>query len=47
MLFTTLTKELLEWNNVTLPQVREIAQAIEASELRAISMEQKDRVNKV
>ena len=47
MLFTTLTKKLLERNNVTLPQVCEIAQAIEASELRAVSMEQKEHVNKV
>ena len=42
-----LRRKLLERNNVTLPQVREIAQAIEASELRAISMEQKELVNKV
>jgi hypothetical protein len=47
VLFTTLTKELLERNNVTLHQEREIAQAIEASELTAVSMEQQEHHNKV
>ena len=42
-----LRRKHLERNNVTIPQVCEIAQAIEASELRAVSMEQKEHVNKV
>jgi hypothetical protein len=47
VLFTTLTKETLQRNNVTLPLVRENAQAIEASEHRVDSMEQKEHVIKV
>ena len=42
-----LRRNLLERNNVTLPQVCEIAQAIEALELRAVLMDQKEHVNKV
>ena len=42
-----LRRKIFESNNVTLPQVCEIAQAIEASELRDVSMEQKEHVNKV
>ena len=42
-----LQRKLLERNNITLPQVSEIAQAIETSELGAVWMEQKEHVNKV
>jgi hypothetical protein len=42
-----LRRKLLQRNNVTLPLVRENAQAIEASEHRVDSMEQKEHVNKV
>jgi hypothetical protein len=42
-----LRRKLLERNNITLPQVSEIAQAIETSELGAVWMEQKEHVNKV
>ena len=39
--------KLLEINNVTLAQLREIAQSLEASEQRAVTMEQKEQINKV
>ena len=42
-----LRRKVLEINKVDLPQMREIAQANQASELRAVSMEQKEHVNKV
>lgn len=42
-----LRRKVLERNNVTLVQLREIAQSLEASELKVVSMEQKEQINKV
>jgi archaeosine-15-forming tRNA-guanine transglycosylase len=42
-----LRRKLLERNNVTLAQLREITQSLEASEQIAVTMEQKEEINKV
>ena len=40
-----LRRKLLERNNVTLVQLREIAQSLEASEQRAVTMEQINKIS--
>ncbi|CAC5412905.1 unnamed protein product [Mytilus coruscus] len=44
--FQRLRRKVLARINVTLVQLREIAQSLEASEQRAVSMEQKEQINK-